>query len=135
MFELCEGRLPVLIHTGDKRFDFSNPNRLKPILETYDHLTIIGAHFGGWSIWEEAAEELFGYKNLMVDCSSSLYALSNETAVKLIRLYGANRVLFGTDYPMWEPGEEVRRFMALDLTEEERQLILHENAEKLFGIE
>ena len=70
----------------------------------------------------------------MVDCSSSLYALSNETAVKLIRLYGANRVLFGTDYPMWEPGEEVRRFMSLDLTDEERQLILHENAEKLFGI-
>ena len=134
MFELCEGRLPLLIHTGDKRFDFSNPNRLKPILETYDHLTIIGAHFGGWSIWEKAAEELFSYKNLMVDCSSSLYALSNETAVKLIRLYGANRVLFGTDYPMWEPGEEVRRFMSLDLTDEERQLILHENAEKLFGI-
>ena len=43
-------------------------------------------------------------------------------------------MLFGTDYPMWEPGEEVRRFMTLDLTDEERQLILHENAEKLFGI-
>ena len=49
IYELCEEfGLPILMHTGDKRYDNSNPNRLLPILEIYDHLTIIGAHFGGW---------------------------------------------------------------------------------------
>ena len=36
IYELCEKKgLPVLLHTGDFRYDFSNPNRVKPILETY----------------------------------------------------------------------------------------------------
>ena len=52
MYELCEGRRPMLIHPGDNRYDNSNPNRLMPILDKYPNLTVIGAHFGGWSIWE-----------------------------------------------------------------------------------
>lgn len=134
IYELCEGRLPILMHTGDKRYDYSNPNRLKPVLDIFGGLTVIGAHLGGWSIWEEATKELYGYKNLYVDCSSSLYALTPEKATELIRLYGAKKVLFGIDYPMWKPTEEVERFNRLDLTDAERELILHTNAEKLFGI-
>ena len=71
----------------------------------------------------------------MVDCSSSLYSLDSNTARDLVRRYGADRVLFGTDYPMWEPKAELERFFAMGLTEEENELILHKNAEKLFGIE
>ncbi len=134
IYELCEGRLPVLLHTGDKRYDFSNPNRLKPVLEIFKGLTVIGAHFGGWSIWEEATEELYGYDNLLVDCSSSLYALTPEKATRLVRRYGAEKVLFGIDFPMWRPSDEVARFNRLALTDRERELILHENAEKVFSI-
>lgn len=134
IYSLCEGRLPLLLHTGDRRYDYSNPNRLKPILEIYPGLTVIAAHLGGWSIWEEAAQELHGYPNLYVDCSSSLFALTPARAAELIRLYGSDRVLFGTDYPMWLPLEEVARFNALPLEEEERQRILHGNAERLFGL-
>ncbi|MBQ9545600.1 MAG: amidohydrolase family protein [Clostridia bacterium] len=134
IYELCEGRLPVLLHTGDKRYDYSNPNRLKPVLEIFKGLTVIGAHFGGWSIWEEATEELYGYENLLVDCSSSLYALTPEKATELVRKYGAEKVLFGIDFPMWRPKDEVERFNKLDLTDEERELILHRNAEKVFSI-
>ena len=135
IYELCEGRLPILMHTGDCRYDFSNPNRLMPILGIYKNLTVIGAHFGGWSIWEEATKQLTGYKNLYVDCSSSLYAISKETAKELIRAYGTERVLFGTDYPLWTPEEEVARFMEIDLTDSEREDILYNNAAKLFNIE
>ena len=135
IYELCQGRLPILMHTGDHRYDNSNPNRLMPILETYPDLTLIGAHFGGWSIWEEATEKLCGYKNLYVDCSSSLYSMAPEKAKELIGIYGAHRVLFGTDYPMWEPREELERFMKIDLADEERADILAGNAAKLFGIE
>ena len=103
-------------------------------METYTELTVIGAHFGGWSVWDEAAKELPGYNNFYVDCSSSFYALSPEKSLELIRLYGADRVLFGTDYPMWVPKDELRFFNSLGLTEKEKELILYRNAQKLFGL-
>lgn len=134
IYELCEGKLPILVHTGDYRYDLSNPNRMMPILDIYKDLTVIGAHFGGWSIWEEATEKLNKYENFYVDCSSSLYAISPEKAKELIMAYGTDKVLFGTDYPMWEPNEEIDRFMQIDLTEEEREDILYNNAAKLFNI-
>ena len=134
IYELCEGRLPILIHTGDNRYDYSNPNRMKPILEIYQGLTVIGAHFGGWSIWEEATKQLCNYENFYVDCSSSLYAMTPEKAKELIMAYGTSRVLFGTDYPMWKPETEIEKFLQIDLTEQERQDILFNNTAKLFCI-
>ena len=56
-----------------------------------------------------------------------------EKAKELIVAYGTERVLFGTDYPMWTPEEEIARFMALPLTDEEREMILHENFERFIG--
>ena len=50
IFELCEREnVPALLHTGDYRYDYSNPNRLLPVLKAYPSLTVIGAHLGGWS--------------------------------------------------------------------------------------
>lgn len=132
MYALCEGKLPMLLHTGDYRYDFSNPNHMIPILEQYPNLTVIGAHFGGWSIWEEATQKLCKYNNFLVDCSSSLYAITPEKAKELIHIYGVERVLFGTDYPLWKPEDEIERFMKIDLTEEEREAIFYTNAAKLF---
>ena len=132
IYRLCEGKLPILLHTGDYRYDYSNPNRMIPILEQYPNLTVIGAHFGGWSIWEEATERLKKYPNFLVDCSSSLYAISPEKAKELIHAYGVERVLFGTDYPLWTPEEELDRFMKIDLTEKEREDIFYNNTARLF---
>ena len=135
IYEKCEEKgLPILMHTGDRRYDFSNPNRLLPVMEIYTGLTVIGAHLGGWSVWEEAAEKLSGLPNLYVDCSSSLYSISSEEAKKIIYSYGVDKVLFGTDYPMWNPATELERFFNIGLTEEENEKILSKNAEKLFGI-
>lgn len=135
IYELCEGRLPILMHTGDSRFDYSNPNRMVPVMDIYKNLTVIGAHFGGWSVWEEAAKKLSDYENFYVDCSSSFYAITFEKARELIMTYGTKKVLFGTDYPMWLPDLEIERFMQIDLTEQEREDILYNNAAKLFEIE
>ena len=135
IYELCEEfGLPVLMHTGDKRYDNSNPNRLIPILKIYDRLTIVGAHFGGWSIWEEASHVLCDIENLYVDCSSSMPWISDEKTVEIIRRYGADRVLFGTDYPMWSPVSELERFMTLPLSDEERRMILSENVRKVYEL-
>lgn len=135
IYELCEEyHLPILMHTGDSRYDYSNPNRLLPVMNIYTDLTVIGAHFGGWSIWEQASKELHQLPNLYVDCSSSLMYMSPETAVEIIHRYGADRVLFGTDYPMWSPLDERERFFALDLTDDERRMILSQNAVRVFGL-
>ncbi|MDR1892239.1 MAG: amidohydrolase family protein, partial [Oscillospiraceae bacterium] len=100
LFEALEGVLPVLIHTGDSRTDFSSPKRLKRVLRAFPRLKVIAAHFGGWSVWQEAARVLGGM-DLFVDTSSSLYALSVTEAEELVRAFTPERVLFGVDYPMW----------------------------------
>ena len=133
IFALCEGRLPVLAHTGDHRYDFSNPRRVAPVLSAFPDLTLIGPHFGGWSVWDEAEALLAEYPNFYVDTSSSLYAMTPERARSLLRKYGAHRVLFATDYPMWRVEDELSRIEALSLTEEEKTLIFSENAARLFG--
>ena len=48
LFALCEGRLPVCCHCGDRRYDFSNPTRVARVLKLFPRLTFIGAHMGGW---------------------------------------------------------------------------------------
>lgn len=136
----CEGYeilqdmgLPLLCHTGDNRFDFSNPNRVKHVLDMFPHLRFIGAHLGGWTVWKEATEQLWKYDNLMVDCSSSLFAMTPEEAVRLIRTYGADRVFFGTDFPMWDPVKEIERANALQLTDSERERIYALNVLEYYG--
>ncbi|MBQ5809966.1 MAG: amidohydrolase [Clostridia bacterium] len=135
IYELCEQEnLPILMHTGDYRYDNSNPNRLLPVLQIYSGLTIIGAHFGGWSIWEEASQKLGGVPNLYVDCSSTMGFTDLATTRRALENYGADRVLFGTDYPMWGPADELEKFFALGLSEEDNRKILSENAKKLFSL-
>ena len=102
LYELVGGRVPFLLHTGDYRFSFSNPEQLKPVLEAFPETTFVGAHMGGYTIWKEAARALAGrYDNLYVDISSTFFGVTREEAVSMVRAYGAERVLFGTDFPMW----------------------------------
>ena len=136
IYELCEeNNLPILMHTGDNRYDYSNPNRLVPILEIYKNLKIIGAHLGGWSIWEEAVEAYSGMDNFYVDCSSSFPYLKPDTALSVIRKYGSKKVLFGTDYPMWSAKNELDYLLNLPLEKNEKNDILNMNAKRLFGLE
>ena len=136
IYELCEEKgLAILMHTGDSRYDYSNPNRMLPILEIYTNLTVIGAHLGGWSMWEEAKEKLAGHKNFYVDTCSCFPFMKKEKALELIRRYGADKVLFGTDYPMWDYKRELDYFLSLGLDESEKESILNINAKKLFGLE
>lgn len=121
--------MPFLIHTGDSRYPYSEPVRMARALDAVPELKVICAHLGGWSVWEDAWRTLAGRRNVWVDTSSSLYAIPPEEAAAVIRHYGADRVFFGTDYPMWKPDEELARFMAVPLTQEEREMILHSNFE------
>lgn len=135
IYELCEARhLPILMHTGDHRYDYSNPNRLRPILEQFPHLTVIGAHLGGWSVWDEAAKMVSDFPNLYVDLSSSLYAMSPQHAREIVEAFGTDHVLFGTDYPMWDQKIEVERTLAMGFSEADNERMFARNTEQLFGI-
>lgn len=124
---MAQRNLPALVHTGDHRYPYSAPERMARALDKVPDLRVICAHLGGWSIWEEAHKVLAGRNNVWIDTCSSLYALDKDTAAAIIRTYGADRAFFGVDYPMWKPDEEVARFMALPLSDEERRMILAEN--------
>ncbi len=128
IYELCsEKNLPILIHTGDKRFDNSNPERIAKILKQFPDLTIIGAHLGGWSLWEEASERLYKYDNFYVDTCSSFYMLSTSTAKKIINKYGTKKIIFGTDYPMWKQSDEIKHIMNLGFNESDLEDIFSNN--------
>ncbi len=132
IYKLCsEAGLPILMHTGDKRYDNSNPNRIEKILKEFPDLTIIGAHLGGWSVWEEASEKLYKYDNFYVDTCSSFYMLSHSTAKKIINKFGTDKVIFGTDYPIWTQKEELEHIYALGFNDTELENILSKNILKV----
>ena len=127
IFDYIQGKIPLLVHCGDKRFDYSHTRRLKNIINNFPRLQIIAAHLGGWSIFEEAFEIL---KNTecFLDISSTMMFLSPEQVTRFIHGYGAERILFGTDFPLWSPNDEVCRFRKLNLTAEEFERIAYKNA-------
>lgn len=130
---IAEAGLPVLVHMGDYRYPYSRPERMARVMDALPDLRVIGAHLGGWSIWREAWKTLADYPRFWVDTSSSLSFITPEEAVAVIRHYGADRAFFGSDYPMWNPAEEVARFMALPLKQDEKEAIAHRNFEAFMG--
>lgn len=133
VYRAAQGRLPVLFHAGDENSEYSAPARIADVVRRFPDLTVIAAHFGGYSQWREAERHLIG-RDLYIDTSSTLWALSPEKAVSLIRAHGADKVLFGTDYPLTRHRDELARFFALPLTPEEQRSILYGNAQRLLGL-
>lgn len=124
--------MPVLFHMGDDRYDYSAPERLTRLIRRVPDLIAIAAHFGGWRAWDRS----FAHpqpENVFHDTSSSLMYMTKKRALEFLDKFGADRFLFGTDFPMWTPAEEVRRFLDLELDESTRDRILYGNFQRLFG--
>ena len=134
LYELMSAEgLFLIAHTGDYRYDFSTPARMAHVAKTFPKLRCIAPHFGGWSVWDDAVRTLSGFDNIIVDTSSTFYALGRNRAKALIRQWGADRMMFGTDYPMWNPKPEIDCLTEMGLTEDEYRRIFWENAANLFG--
>ena len=134
IYEVIEGRFPLLIHTGDSRYHFSNPKRVPPVMRDFPELKMICAHFGGYSEWDEAERHLVGLENVWVDTASSLFVLGDERAKALIERFGTDRVMFGSDFPMWSPEQEAQRIAGLGLDEAALQRVLWDNTADLLGL-
>ena len=128
---IAKAGIPVLFHTGDHRTDFSAPERLSNLIRQVPDLIAIAAHFGGWHVWDRAYAQILP-ENVFYDTSSSLMYITKDRAMEFLDKMGANRFLFGTDFPMWTPKEELERFLTLDLDESTREQILYGNFKRLF---
>ncbi len=135
IYEPAEGRLPILFHTGDYRYDYSSPKRLANALKDFPNLTVIGAHFGGWSEWADGEKYLADNPNVYVDTSSSLYEVTPAQAKEYITAFTPDRVMFGTDYPMWSIIDELKRMEKIDLSDEDREKIMYKTAARLLKID
>ena len=141
--------LIVMIHAGwDIGFsgdDSALPERIARALDAWGDVRVILAHMGGWRCWNEAARLFAGRDNVYVDTAFSLGRfcpngdgyyhgghecdmLNDDEFVKMIRDFGSERVIFGTDSPWSSQKECVNNFMSLGLSDNERKNILYNNA-------
>lgn len=128
IYESLQNGFPILVHCGDKRYDYSHPRRLRRVLDLFPQLRIIAAHLGGWSVYDEAVE-LLKDANCYFDISSCMGFLSPKQMEKYINAYGTDRILFGSDFPIGDPVKEVESFLRINLTTDEREKIAFRNAE------
>ena len=133
VYEAIRGRVPVLLHMGDHRYNYSHPVKLRKILDMFPGLDAIAAHFGGYSMYDTALE-LLKDTDCVMDVSSSLMFMEDGKAEYYVNQYGAERLAFGTDYPMWDPVKETRRFFDLKLTESQFEQITHKTAEAILKL-
>ncbi|NMB98241.1 MAG: amidohydrolase family protein [Clostridiaceae bacterium] len=131
IYSAIQKKLPLLIHMGDKNHKFSAPEKLAKILDMFPDLTVIAAHLGGYCAWDDSLKYLTG-RNVYFDTSSSLMFLDVKKSTEIIKTHGVEKVLFGSDYPMWSHKDELNRLCNLDLTPGELDLILYKNALALF---
>lgn len=139
--------LIVVTHTG---FDIGfpgcrccTPEKARNALRQVGPVTLVLAHMGGWRCWDEVPD-LLADTSALLDTAFSLQPpgtpepdprfLSDAAFVGLVRIFGADRILFGTDSPWTDPQTELRHIRALPLTSEEKAAILGGNAKRLLRI-
>lgn len=134
IYEIIEGRIPLMVHCGDARQQYPNshPKHLVPVLRAFPKLVVDAAHMGGWGVFDEACELLAG-ESCFLDVSSSQPFLSKEHLCRLVRAYGTERVMFGSDFPMWSPAKEYEGFVSNEFTQTELEDMLWNNCERYLG--
>lgn len=106
------------------------------------------AHMGGWRNWDQV-EELLVDTQVMLDTSyalgqitplddhfapEELPLMSQEQFLRMVRKFGARRILFGTDSPWGGQKENLERLRELPLEREELDAILGGNAQRLLAL-
>jgi hypothetical protein len=135
--------LPVISHGGlfmmSGGVHYTRPANFEPVLESFPKLKLVIAHLGH-GFWDESVELAKKYKNVYFDTSAvlsgveHLRVLTDEEGADLIRSLGVERVMFGSDYPWFDPRMDLKRFLRLPLKPSEKQKTLGENARNILGI-
>ena len=61
-------------------------------------------------------------------------SLAEEDAVRIFRKIGVERIMFGSDFPGIAPQPQLEQILRLPLTDEEKRMILAENARRILKI-
>ncbi|MEM1114006.1 MAG: amidohydrolase family protein [Pseudomonadota bacterium] len=121
-------------HTGPLRSSESGrPEHIERIALDFPDLVIVGGHIGyPWHVEMIALATKF--PNVYIDTSAYVPKRYPEELVDYLRGHGRRKVLFGTNYPMIDPGICVDQLGALGLDDEARDLFLGGNAQRVFGL-
>ena len=133
---VAERGMLLLLHAGKVPEDlpefFGTPDRFARMAKRHPDLVVVLAHLGGWEMWSAVREHLIpAEENVYFDTAYISPSLSSEEAADLIRDIGADRVLFGTDYPWTDQAEEIEFIEGMDLSDREKRMILSQNARRL----
>lgn len=128
----------IMIHVGDPRVsadNYSTPRKIATLLDKFPGIRIIAAHLGGYNFWEEVLHTLAG-REVYLDTSSTLSYINPELLRQIVSKHGTDRLLFGSDYPLKSPAQELELFETkLEwLTSREKDQILGDNCAKLLEI-
>jgi len=111
------------------------PDLLYALATTFPELKIICAHWGGglpfYALMPEVKRAL---KNVYFDSAASPFIYTSEIYRQVVQLVGADKILFGSDYPLIPQRRFLKEIAALDLPEATKKKILSGNAKKLLGI-
>ncbi|MBA7639079.1 hypothetical protein ES703_46737 [subsurface metagenome] len=111
------------------------PDILYPLITSFPDLTIVCAHWGGglpfYALMPEVKQAM---NNVFFDTAASPLLYSPQVYTHVIQLVGADKILFGSDYPLLAQSRLLNEIMSLDSPEETKQLILSGNAQRLLGI-
>ena len=111
------------------------PDIIYPLITDFPDLTLVCAHWGGglpfYALMPEVKEAM---NNVFFDTAASPFLYSPPVYNQVIQLVGADKILFGSDYPLLPQNRLLNEVKSLDLPEETEHLILSGNAQRLLGI-
>ena len=138
---LKKNRLILMIHTSEPvghnypGKGYITPDVFYPFISNYPDVPIVCSHWGGglpfYALMLEVKQAL---GNVYFDTAASPFLYDPQIYKRVSQLVGADKILFGTDYPLLTPSRLLKELDAVDLTEEEKNLILSGNAKKLLGL-
>ncbi|MGZ4610955.1 MAG: amidohydrolase family protein [Actinomycetes bacterium] len=136
---LADEGMPVITHVGAGEDPEANergaPALVRQVIDSLPHLKLIACHYGGYHRLDEAEQFIVGSPvTLETSWPPTLAELDPERLVAIIRRHGADRVVFGSDWPMADPAAEIAAIRALGLTREEEDGILGDNLARILGI-
>jgi predicted TIM-barrel fold metal-dependent hydrolase len=129
MEKALELKFPLLFHCGAD--EYSNPHNLGNLARRFPEATIIMAHLGE-EAWFEAIALAGSLPNIILDTTGSQnwYRIINYA----LDMVGEDRIVFGMDFPAYNPGPEISKVRDADITEAQKQKIMGGNAARLLGL-
>jgi predicted TIM-barrel fold metal-dependent hydrolase len=112
------------------------PDLLYHFILSHPSLPLICAHWGGglpfYTLMPEVKKAL---ENVFFDTAASSFLYDKQVYSTAINLIGANKILYGSDFPLVGQGSSLKEIASLKLPPQTEEQILGGNAATLLGIE